>query len=126
MQFEDFPSTIVGVDTRRIYYDAAVTGGASGAPVLDKNLKLLAIHTNSRVAACSNPTKADIEAVKCAPRRYWETKARTPDEEYTAWGTRITAILQDLSVRHRFDINRVEGFRGVWGGATGFFAKGSS
>lgn len=124
-QLEDFPSTIVGMDTRRIYYDAAVRGGASGAPVLDDDLRLVAIHTNSRVAACSNPEKYG-EALLCAPRRYWEKNTRPPEEEYTAWGTRITAILQDLSVRHRFDLNRVEGFRGVWGGAAGFFAKGSS
>ena len=103
---------IVGADTNRLYYDAAVDKGASGAPIFDSKLRLIGIHTNSRDAACSRKSEQST-ADNCAPRAYWE-RAHTPPTEKNAYGTRITAIIQDLVLRHKVDMAQIPALANAW------------
>ena len=110
------PNNVNSVSTQRLYYSIPSSGGASGAPVFDRAFRLVGINTNSRIAACGDAPRPENGGDDCrdGTPRYWERWHKRPEETYIANGPRVTAILQDLAVRHRFDVERVEGFRGVW------------
>lgn len=118
------------LDSRRVYHTAPVTSGASGAPMLRMNLEqtelaICGLHTNSRNPRCGvdKDERADEEASVRRHRReqnkylsdtcvyvpYWaETRASTDMD--SSFGTSIFAVMRDLHLRHKFDLNQVEGF----------------
>lgn len=100
-------------DTRRLFYAAAARAGASGAPILDTSGHVIGLHTNGRNLNCSAQLPADVDRDQgCAdvPRR---DRHRFSLTEQLSFGTKLTAIAQDLSLRHGLDISKIEGLSGL-------------
>lgn len=107
---------VQSVDTRRVYHSGSTYAGASGAPILvpisrGSDLALIGLHTHPHVPKCGveKDRRGDDD---CLPIPYWE-RHRLSEEQRHSFGANIYAVMQDLVLRHKFDLNRVEGFRDV-------------
>ena len=99
-------------DTRRLYYAAAVNSGASGAPILNAANQVIGIHTNGREDNCSAAILPNLRDSGCPAVPEWE-RHRLRSSEQLSFGSKLTAIAQDLSFRHQLDISKIEGLSGL-------------
>lgn len=106
---------VQSVDSRRVYHLATTAPGASGAPLLvardnGSDLAVIGVHTHPRSPQCDIPLDDRGNDYCLGSDPYWERHHEAAEQE--SWfGANIYAVMQDLMFRHRFDLNRVEGFR---------------
>ena len=116
------------IDTRRLYYFGAVKSGVSGAPLINSFGQLVGMHTNSLTPRCSagRLEESGQPLDDCRKLEYWERRAEPVEERSYAYGTRVTAIIQDLRLRHKFDTDMVPAFRGLLLGQDADYKAGAA